>query len=119
MENHQPVHAKVNQERRQAIRLNHTATHLMHQALKVVLGEHIQQAGSLVAPDRLRFDLTHYEKLTSDELDQIETVVNQVIRENQAVETQVMGFDEAREGGAVALCGGKYGEEVGGGEGRG
>ncbi|MCH8838457.1 MAG: alanine--tRNA ligase [Candidatus Marinimicrobia bacterium] len=112
MENHQAVHAKVNQERRQAIRLNHTATHLMHQALKVVLGDHIQQAGSLVAPDRLRFDLTHYEKLTSDEIERIETMVNQVIRENQAVDTKVMGFDEARESGAVALFGEKYGDEV-------
>ena len=112
IDNHQAVHAKVNQERRQAIRLNHTATHLMHKALKVVLGDHIQQAGSLVAPDRLRFDLTHYEKVTDEQVREIELLVNREIRRNQPVGTEVMSFDEARESGATALSGEKYGDEV-------
>ncbi len=106
------IRAEVNAEQRQATRLNHTATHLMHAALKKVLGEHVQQAGSLVEPSRLRFDLTHYEKVTGEQLREIELAVNGEIRRNQPVGTTVMSFDEARESGAVALFGEKYGDEV-------
>ena len=106
------IRAEVNAEQRQATRLNHTATHLLHAALKQVLGEHVQQAGSLVEPARLRFDLTHYEKVTGEQLREIELAVNCEIRRNQPVTTTVMSFDEARESGATALFGEKYGDEV-------
>ncbi|MCH7498329.1 MAG: alanine--tRNA ligase, partial [Candidatus Marinimicrobia bacterium] len=106
------VTATVDGDRRQAIRLNHTATHLLHKALKVELGEHVQQAGSLVAPDRLRFDFSHFDKLTDAQVANIELLVNGVIRANHEVGTEILSFDEARKSGAVAMFGEKYGDEV-------
>ncbi|UCH63890.1 MAG: alanine--tRNA ligase [Fidelibacterota bacterium] len=108
----QKLTATVDRERRQAIRLNHTATHLMHKALKEVLGEHVQQAGSLVAPDRLRFDLTHYEKTKDSEIAEVELIVNRTIRENRPVNASVQAYETARKGGAVAIFGEKYGDQV-------
>ncbi len=104
--------ASIDKERRQAIRLNHTATHLMHKALKLVLGEHVQQAGSLVDQDRLRFDLTHYEKVKDSEIAEIEIIVNRVIRENHIVDTTIQDYETARKDGAVAIFGEKYGDQV-------
>jgi alanyl-tRNA synthetase len=106
------VTAIVSGERRQQLRLNHTATHLMHEALRQVLGDHVQQAGSLVAPDRLRFDLTHYERISEQDICQIESIVNDKIRDNIALETELMEFETARKSGAAALFGEKYGDEV-------
>ncbi len=106
------VDALVDQERREATRLNHTATHLLHAALRQVLGEHVQQKGSLVDPERLRFDFSHFEPLTPSQLQQIETLVNNQIRANAEVETRLMPIDEAMQAGVMALFGEKYGEEV-------
>jgi alanyl-tRNA synthetase len=106
------VDAIVDAERRQAIRLNHSATHLMHAALRQVLGDHVQQKGSLVAPDRLRFDFSHYEGVTAEEIAQIEDLVNDEIRANVAADTQLMSYDDAMQSGAMALFGEKYGDEV-------
>ncbi len=106
------VEALVDHERRAATRLNHSATHLMHAALREVLGEHVQQKGSLVDPERLRFDFSHFQPLTADELQRIENRVNQQIRANAAVETRIMPIDQAMEAGAMALFGEKYGDEV-------
>ena len=91
---------------------NHTATHLMHAALREVLGEHVKQAGSLVAPDRLRFDFTHYKGVSSREIREIEELVNQKIRHNIQVETEIRDLDEAIQQGAMALFGEKYQQEV-------
>ncbi len=104
--------AEVDRERRQAIRLNHSATHLLHAALREVLGEHVAQKGSLVAPDALRFDFSHFEALTDAEREAIERKVNAEIRANVPVETRLMRLDEAREAGAMALFGEKYADEV-------
>ncbi len=106
------VDAVVNADRRQAIRLNHTATHLMHAALRRVLGEHVTQKGSLVAPDRLRFDFSHYEAVTAEQLQAIEDQVNDEIRRNVAAETNLMTYDDAIDSGAMALFGEKYGDKV-------
>jgi len=106
------VDAHIDAERRQAIRLNHSATHLMHAALRQVLGDHVQQKGSLVAPDRLRFDFSHYEGVTAAQLQEIEDIVNDEIRNNVAAVTQEMSYDDAIESGAVALFGEKYGDNV-------
>jgi alanyl-tRNA synthetase len=106
------VEAHVDAERRQAIRLNHSATHLMHAALRSVLGDHVQQKGSLVAPDRLRFDFSHYEGVTAEQLQKIEDIVNDEIRRNVAAETQLMSYDDAVASGAIALFGEKYDDEV-------
>jgi alanyl-tRNA synthetase len=106
------VDAIVDEERRQAIRLNHSATHLMHAALRMVLGDHVQQKGSLVAPDRLRFDFSHYEPVTAEQIAEIERLVNDEIRSNVAAETRLMSYDDAMQSGAVALFGEKYGDEV-------
>lgn len=106
------VQCQVDGERRNAIRRNHTATHLMHAAMKQVLGNHVHQAGSLVAPDHFRFDLTHFEKITTDQIDQIERIVNAEIRRNTGLDITYEAFDKAREGGAEALFGEKYGDEV-------
>ncbi|MEE9162248.1 MAG: alanine--tRNA ligase [Candidatus Neomarinimicrobiota bacterium] len=112
LEGKSKVKASADRERRQSIRLNHTATHLLHKALKVELGEHVQQSGSLVAPDRLRFDFTHYEKLTDEQIEAIEVLVNRVIRENHEVGTELMSYEDARASGAVAMFGEKYADEV-------
>jgi len=106
------VDAIVDEERRQSIVLNHSATHLMHAALRNVLGEHVAQKGSLVAPDKLRFDFSHYEAVTDEQIDEIEAFVNDEIRANSAAEIRHMGYDQAVEAGAVALFGEKYGDEV-------
>ena len=108
----QAVHAGVDPERRRLTAKNHTATHLLHAALRQVLGDHVKQAGSLVAPDRLRFDFTHFSPLTADELTRIEEIVNEVIWANRQVETQVLDLDAAIAQGAMALFGEKYGERV-------
>ena len=106
------VTAHVDAERRQAIRLNHSATHLMHAALRDVLGDHVQQKGSLVAPDRLRFDFSHDEPVTKQQLARIEELVNDEIRRNVAAETRLMSYDDAVKSGAIALFGEKYDDEV-------
>lgn len=106
------VDAQVDHVRRSAIVLNHSATHLMHSALREVLGDHVSQKGSLVAPDRLRFDFSHYQPVTPEEIAQIEALVNREIRGNVAVEANEMGYDDAIEAGAMALFGEKYGDNV-------
>ncbi|MGV6817257.1 MAG: alanine--tRNA ligase [Thiotrichales bacterium] len=106
------VSAAVDARRRQAIVLNHSATHLMHAALREVLGEHVQQKGSLVTPERLRFDFSHYEPMTPAQIAKVEDIVNQQIRENAAADIASMKMDEALERGAMALFGEKYGDDV-------
>ena len=102
----------VDHTRRSQIRANHSATHLLHEALRVALGDHVAQRGSLNAPDRLRFDFSHGKALSLAELDQVEKDVNSFIRQNTPVETRLMTPDDAREIGAQALFGEKYGDEV-------
>ena len=104
--------AAVDQKKRSAIRLNHSATHLMHAALRRVLGDHVNQRGSLVDSERLRFDFSHFEAVSKTELRDIERLVNQEIRGNSAIETEVMNIDAAKEKGAMALFGEKYSEKV-------
>ncbi len=106
------VELAVNEEKRQATALNHTATHILQATLVDILGDHVKQAGSLVTPDRLRFDFTHFSALSGDEITQIEDEVNQRIRENRAVDSNEMAADEAIEAGATALFGEKYGDTV-------
>lgn len=106
------MHLEIDVARREAIRKNHTATHLLHAALRQILGEHVKQAGSLVAPDRLRFDFTHFSRLTQRELDRIESLVNEQIWANEALHIATMDLDSAISWGALALFGEKYGEEV-------
>ncbi len=102
----------VDHGRRSAIRANHSATHLLHEALRQVLGDHIAQKGSMVSPDRLRFDFVHQKPITADELRQVEDIANNVVLENDEVTTRLMAVDDAREAGARALFGEKYGDEV-------
>jgi len=106
------VTACVDAQRRRATVLNHSATHLLHAALRRVLGDHVSQKGSLVAPDRLRFDFSHYEGVTPTELQEIERLVNSQIRANAAADTQVMEYDDAVAAGAMALFGEKYADQV-------
>ena len=106
------VTATIDAGRRELIRRNHTATHLLDAALKKVLGDHVNQAGSLVAPDRMRFDFTHFEALTKDELDRIEGMVNAEIFAAKPIVTQIMSIEDAKAAGAVALFGEKYGDVV-------
>jgi len=106
------LHARVDQARRQATALNHSATHLLHAALREVLGEHVAQKGSLVDAERLRFDFSHFEPVTEQQIQTIENRVNEQVRLNTAVETKVTDFDTAVAEGAMALFGEKYGDEV-------
>ncbi len=108
----QKLTAEVDGDIRQATALNHSATHILHAALRKVLGDHVGQKGSLVDSQKLRFDFSHFEAVTAEELAQIENIVNQQIRQNTAVETTVTGMDQAKELGAMMLFGEKYGEEV-------
>ncbi len=106
------VSAEVDVEKRDATRRNHTATHLMHAALREVLGTHVKQAGSIVAPTYLRFDFSHYQPLTAAEKEEIERLVNYHILRNEPVQTDEMAIEEAMHSGAMALFGEKYGEKV-------
>ena len=106
------VHAAIDVPRRERIRRNHTATHILHWALREVLGDHVKQAGSYVADSRLRFDFTHFEAITPEELHQVEELVNDAILEGYPVVTEVLPIEEAKKKGAVAMFGEKYGETV-------
>jgi len=106
------VHAKIDISRRNAIMRAHSATHLLHEALRATLGEHVRQAGSLVEPDRLRFDFTHFSSLTKEELSEIERRVNHAILDGLKIESNEMSLDEAKKLGAMALFGEKYGDTV-------
>ncbi len=106
------VEAQVDMATRQATVLNHSATHLLHAALREVLGSHVTQKGSLVAPDRLRFDFSHHEPLSREQIDELERLVNAEIRANRAAEVRIMPYDEAIAAGAMALFGEKYDERV-------
>ena len=106
------VELRVEAGRRDLTRLNHSATHLLHAALKHVLGDHVEQKGSLVDPDRLRFDFSHHKPVSAKELAAIEDLVYRQVLANDAVDTQVQGLEEARESGAMALFGEKYGDRV-------
>ena len=106
------VHAAIDMERRKAIQRAHSTTHLLDAALKKVLGDHVHQAGSLVEPDRLRFDFTHFEAISPEELRQVEELVNDAILEGYPVVTEVLPIEEAKKKGAVATFGEKYGETV-------
>ncbi|MFI4958927.1 MAG: alanine--tRNA ligase [Lysobacterales bacterium] len=106
------VETSVDASRRQAIVLNHSATHLLHAALRKILGDHVAQKGSLVAPERLRFDFSHFKPMSHAELAQVEAMVNTEVRRNAVAEIHNMGYDQAIEFGAMALFGEKYGDEV-------
>ena len=107
-----PVRARVDLNRRRPTTANHTATHLLHGALRRVLGDHVHQSGSLVAPDHLRFDFTHFKRIEPEQLTEIERIVNATVRDDYPVEYFTTAFDQARSMGAMALFGEKYGEEV-------
>jgi len=106
------VNAQINQNKRKSIQLNHTGTHLLHKALKIVLGDDVQQAGSLVSYNHLRFDLTYYKKIKSSELDKIEDIVNETILKNINLDVNIKKYADAKSEGAEALFGEKYGDEV-------
>ncbi|MFO7758612.1 MAG: alanine--tRNA ligase [Roseovarius sp.] len=108
----QAARLAVDHDRRSAIRANHSATHLLHEALRRALGPHVVQRGSLNAPDRLRFDFSHAKPLSAEETSRVEAEVNAFIRQNSTVETRIMAIDDARDLGAQALFGEKYGDEV-------
>ena len=106
------VKAEIDSERRENIKRNHSATHLLHAALRNLLGEHVTQKGSLVEADKMRFDFSHFEPVTTEQLAQLEREVNAQVRANLLLKTQLMGIDEAKEAGAMALFGEKYDEQV-------
>ena len=108
----QTVTAAIDQSRRQAVARAHSATHLLDKVLRVVLGDHVHQAGSLVEADRLRFDFTHFSAMTAQELGQVSALVNEAVLAGYEVETKVMGLEEAKKTGAIALFGEKYGQTV-------
>ena len=112
LEKGQSVAAAIDRDRRADIVRHHSATHLLHSALRTVLGEHVQQKGSLVAPDRLRFDFSHPEPVSEEEIRRIEQMVNEQIQANVAAEAREMSFDDAMAAGALAFFGDKYGEQV-------
>jgi alanyl-tRNA synthetase len=112
MEVGEACHPCVDQAQRKATELNHSATHLLHAALRQVLGEHVNQKGSLVNAERLRFDFAHFEPMTADELARVEQLVNEQIRLNNSVSAEIMAKDDAVKAGAMALFGEKYGDEV-------
>jgi len=107
-----PILLEVNRARRDAIRQNHSATHLLHEALRQVLGDHVAQKGSLVAPDRLRFDFSHPKPMSPEELERVEDIANDKVLQNTPVTTRLMAVDDAIASGARALFGEKYGDEV-------
>ena len=107
-----PLLLVVDHDRRAGIRQNHSATHLLHEALRQVLGDHVAQKGSLVAPDRLRFDFSHPKPITAQELERVEDIANDIVLQNAPVTTRLMALDDARASGARALFGEKYGDEV-------
>lgn len=107
-----PVKAIIDTKRRNNIRRNHSVTHLLHRALKDVLGSHVNQAGSLVMPDRMRFDFSHFDAMTKEEIAQVEKIVNEKIFEALPVDTKITGLEEAKEMGAIGLFEGKYKDEV-------
>ena len=107
-----PLALEVDHARRSAIRLNHSATHLLHEALRQVLGDHVAQKGSLVAPDRLRFDFSHPKPMTEEEIDRVEDLANRIVLQNTPITTRLMAVEEAIALGARALFGEKYGDEV-------
>jgi alanyl-tRNA synthetase len=107
-----PLLLEVDHARRSAIRQNHSATHLLHEALRQVLGDHVAQKGSLVAPDRLRFDFSHPKPMTAAELEKVEDIANDIVMQNSPVTTRLMALEDARASGARALFGEKYGDEV-------
>ena len=107
-----PVVMEVDHERRSGMRSSHSATHIVHEGLRQILGPHVAQKGSLVSPERLRFDFSHPKPVSEAELRKVEVMSNEIIRQNGAVETRIMAVDDAIEAGAMALFGEKYGEEV-------
>ena len=106
------VRLEVDHDRRNNIRRNHSATHILHEALRQVLGDHVAQKGSLVAPDRLRFDFSHPKPMTAEELEKVEDLANEIVLQNSPVTTRLMALDDARASGARALFGEKYSDEV-------
>ena len=102
----------VDHARRSGNRIHHSATHLLHEALRITLGSHVAQKGSLVEPNRLRFDVSHNKAMSPDEIAQVEAIANEIVLQNDAVTTRLMSVDAAIAEGAMALFGEKYGDEV-------